>query len=357
MNNVLMEQLSCDLNISKFNVETEEEYGNRLIYSALVAWARVQVLGKSYTDIYYVNEDKLEYHNVDVMHIKSRLSQVAYGMLNAIPHSGKWNKNTGFESCSNSLSSSIVEQLIFCYELSKINNRRLTPSPERVATFTINKLILGGVIWEGINLYSVGMGRWSTESELPINYKYIFDLPTCSAIEYCKTLKKNAAWQVNELDNIYQIFKIGNDNWYSKSWADFNNNKIPKGLSLLKSMEIDGGYFLLKNDDEGILSAKLDKWYYEEKEIYRIMYSLNSYNKTPAIFKAKKYDDYIILKLNSRIPNAEMRILIMSSWPQITYDDSFNRIIPKFLWYDVEKCLNELGVIIKFQNENKEKRL
>ncbi|MBU3191747.1 hypothetical protein K9O30_20515 [Clostridium bowmanii] len=352
MNNVLIEQLSCDLNIIKFKVETEEEYGNRLIYSALVAWARVQVLGKSYTDIYYAKKDELDYHNVDVMHIQSRLSQVAYGMLNAIAHSYKWNKSIDFESCANSISSSVIEQLIFCYELSKVNNRRLTPSPERVATFTKNKLMLGGVRWEGTNLYSVGMGRWSTASEPSINYKCIFNLPTCSAVEYCKKLKKNAEWQENELNNMYQIFKLGNDNWYSKSWVDFNNAKVPRGLSLLKSMEIDGGYFLLKNDDDGILSAKLDKWYYDEKEIYRIMYSLNAYNETPAIFMAEKYNDYILLKLNSLLPNSEMRILIMSSWPQKTYDDSFRRIIPRFLWYDVKKCLNELGIIIKFKNEN-----
>ncbi|MFT5872268.1 MAG: hypothetical protein ACI8WT_001198 [Clostridium sp.] len=354
MSNILIEQLCFDLNISKFNTETEEEYGSRLIYSALVSWARVQVLGKSYTDIYNFNDEELEYHNVDIMHIQSRLAQVAYGMLNAIPHNSKWNKNTDLENCSNELSSSIVNELIFCYELSKLNNRRLTPSPKRIATFTNNQLVLGGTAWEGKNLYSVGIGRWLVASAIPIDYKDIMNLSKYPAIEYCKILKNNAVWQVNELNGIYQIFKLGSNSWYSKSWVDLNSNKIPIGLSLLKNMETDGGYFLVKNDDDGVLSAKLDKWYYDEKEIYRIMYSLNSNNKTPAIFKAENYDDHILLKCESGLPNAEMRILLMSSWPQTTYDDVFRRIIPQFLWGNVEKCLNDLGVTIQFENENKE---
>lgn len=350
MNNLLKQQLSADLNISKFSIETEEEYGNRLIYSALVAWARVQVLGRSYTDINSEADTELDYHNADVMHIQTRLSQVAYGVLNAIPHRSEWIKNSDFEICSNELSNVIVKHLIFCYELSKVNNRRLTTSPIKTINFISNQLLVGGTKWKGEKLYSVGIGRWVTNSVVPVDFQDAFNIPKYSAIEYYKALKTNAIWQENDLDGIYQILKINNAGWYSNTWVDFNKATIPTGVSLLKNMETDGGYFLIKNDVEGILSAKLDKWYYDEKEIYRIIYSLRAFNKTPAIFKAKNNKDHILLHCNSRLPNPEMRILLMSSWPQNVYEDRFKRIIPEFLWDDIEKCLNDLGIIIQFEN-------
>ena len=348
MSDVLRQRISSDLNVSQFECETEEDYGNRLVYSALVAWARVLVLGSSYTDISTENDTLNDYHNVDIMQIQTRLHQVAYGMLSAIKHRNEWIKNYDIETASNELARSIIKQLKFCYELSKLGKRRLIISPQKTAVFHNNQLALGGTGWE--NFYSVGVGRWLSTISPLVDYKDVFGIPACSCIQYYNMLKSNANWMENELNSTYQIFNIGTTGWYSKAWIEFNKSKIPKGVSLLKNMETDGGYFLIKNDADGILSAKLDKWYYDEKEIYRFLYSLNAVNKTPAIFKAKTNYDHILLHCNSSLPNAEMRILCMSSWPFNTYDDIFKRIIPKFLWCDIEKCLNDLGIVVKFEN-------
>lgn len=343
-----MQRISSDLHISRFASETEEDYGNRLIYSALIVWARVQVLGSSYTDICSEDDTLNSYHSIDIMHIQTRLSQVAYGMLSAIKHGSGWIKNDDFETMSNDLAKNIIKQLSFCYELSRLGKRRLTISPPKVAVFQNNQLALGGTGWE--NYYSVGVGRWAKSNSPNVDYKDIFCIPACSSIQYYTMLKNNANWMETELKGTYQIFNIGTTGWYSKAWSEFNKSQIPKSVSLLKSMETDGGYFLIKNDADGILSAKLDKWYCDEKEIYRVLYSLNAVNKTSAIFKAINNHDHILLHCNSILPNAEMRVLCMSSWPFKTYDDTFKRIIPKFLWSDIEKCLNDLGIIIKFEN-------
>jgi len=348
MSDVLRQRISSDLNVNQFECETEEDYGNRLIYSALVAWARVQILGKSYTDISAENEILTDYHNIDIMQIQTRLSQVAYAMVSVIKHKNEWMKNNDLETASNELASSIIEQLILCYELSKLGKRRLTISPPKAAVFHDNQLALGGTGWE--NFYSVGVGRWASTISPLVDYKDVFCIPACSCIQYYNMLINNANWIENELNSTYQIFNIGTTGWYSKAWIEFNKSKIPKGVSILKNMETDGGYFLIKNDAEGILSTRLDNWYFDEKEIYRILYSLNAVNKTPAIFKAKNNDDHILLHCNSSLPNAEMRILWMASWPYNTYDDIFKRIIPKFLWCDIEKCFNDLGIVIKFEN-------
>lgn len=68
MSDILIQQISSDLIINKFEGETALDYGNRLIYSALASWARVQIVGKSYTDLNPLNDIEFNYHNVDIMH-------------------------------------------------------------------------------------------------------------------------------------------------------------------------------------------------------------------------------------------------------------------------------------------------
>ena len=352
MNKNIVRKISSDLNINKYNNESNEEYGNRLIYTALAAWARTLVLGKSYADLddeaRYANAD---YHNVDIMHIQVRLTQIAYGFLMSTLHSKDWFINSRIKDQCSDLASNIVENLIFCYELSKLNDaRRLTNSPIRYANFKNSQLILGGEQWKipGKKVISVGLGRWIQTTKSPENYKEIFDLPNYSFNEYYNTLLKSVFWKESNLNGRYKVFKVGTKFFYYKAWQDLNISKLPQGVSLLKNIEVDGGYILVNKDK--LTTARLDKWYYDENEIYRIMYALDSYNETPAIFKVKAYDDYVILHCHSRLPNPEMRILLMSSWSKRSYYDVFYRIIPKFLWIEIKDMLTSLGIKIEYIN-------
>ena len=354
MNKNIVRKISSDLNINKYNNESNEEYGNRLIYTVLAAWARTLVLGKSYTDLYdEVKYANANYHNVDIMHIQVRLTQIAYGFLMSIPHSKDWFINSSIEDQCSDLASTIIGSLIFCYELSKLNDaRRLTNSPIRYANFKNNQLILGGEQWKisGKNLTFVGLGRWIQTTKLTENYKEIFNIPKYSSDEYYNTLVKSAFWKESDLSSRYKIFQVGTGFFYNRAWRDLNKSKLSQGIFLLKNVEIDGGYILVKKYNNKLYTARLDKWYYDENEIYRIMYALDSYNETPVVFKVKTYDDYVILHCHSRLPNPEMRILLMSSWPNRFYNDIFYRIIPRFLWNDIEDMLVNLGIKIEYIN-------
>ncbi|MCF6465582.1 hypothetical protein [Clostridium sp. Cult2] len=354
MNKNIVRKISSDLNINKYNNESNEEYGNRLIYTAFAAWARTLVLGKSYTDLYYeAKYVNANYHNVDIMHIQVRLTQIAYGFLMSIPHSKDWFINSSIEDQCSDLASTIIENLIFCYELSKLNDsRRLTNSPIRHANFKNNQLVLGGEQWKisGKKLTSVGLGRWIQTVKLTENYKEIFNIPKYSSDEYYNTLVESAFWKESNLNGRYKIFKVGTNFFYYKAWQDLNISKIPQGISLLKNIEVDGGYILVKKNKDAVSTARLDKWYYDENEIYRIMYVLDSYNETPATFQVEIYDNYVILHCHSKLPNPEMRILLMSSWPKRFYNDIFYRIIPRFLWNDIEDMLVNLGIKIEYIN-------
>lgn len=349
----LLKEISSDLNISSYKNEVDSSYRNRVIYSALVAWGRVQVLGKSYTDIYDIEND---YHDVDINHIQSKLTKVSYGLLYRLVRDNKWIKNIeldkAFSQIASEIASEIIEKLTFCYEISElIYKRRRILSPERRALFKKHTLVLGGSIWKDGGMQSVGIGRWESNLSKLCNYKEVFNIPESTKEEYYNSIMDNASWTKYELENTYDIFKANKKERLSKRWVDFDKSNIPNGISLLRNNKTERGYFLIKKDENDILCTKLDEWYKNEYELYRIMYILSWKNKSPIVFEAKNNDDHILLHCNSRLPNPETRILLMSSWPLEEYDNIFKRIIPKFLWEDLLDCFINLGININFTDK------
>ncbi|MBV4436322.1 hypothetical protein [Clostridium tyrobutyricum] len=348
----LVLQISKDLRIYPFDSETDEEYGNRVIYCALAAWTKVQILGNSYTEI--VNETEKEYPYVSQRYVNERLKNVANGLVNAIPHLKEWTEVNDIWSVKKELSNYIIEKLIFCYQINKTCKIQwLTSSPEQIVYFKNNELILGGIDWNS-NLKgdcSIGLGEWrNKKQQCEPNYKKRFNIPECSLEEYYKSLEKNASWQSDELKDNYEYFSGGNGLWHSKAWKKFNKSCIPNGVSLLRRSDQKYNYISLCCYKRGeFFTAKLDEWYYREKEINRIMYVLDYYRGKPTIFEARTNGKVIELYCHSILPDAETRILLMSSWPKRTYDDIYLREIPVCIWKDIEDVLDGLGIQVVFK--------
>lgn len=347
--NDLLQNIAKDLNIYKYENESIEEYGNRIIYCSLSAWAKVQILNSSYIDINKENED---YPCTSQRYITEKLKRVSEGLIKTIPNTDLWIQGRNLTASNKGISQYIIEQLNFCYQLSKIKNQYFTAIPERIIYFSNNELILGGTNWNSKlkNAFSVGVGVWRNKRDNHnSNYKEIFNIPQCSLYEYYKSIEKNTLWKLDELDENYEYFCGGKGLWHNKAWNTFNTKYVPQGISLFRKKDSKSNYGLLYHKENEIFTAKLDEWYILENEIYRIMYALEYYREKPAEFKAKRKGEMIQLHCHSNLPNAENRVLLMASWPQKTYDDIFFRNVPETLWKDVEEVLGGLGIKIIFE--------
>lgn len=349
--NRLINQIAKDLRIYRYENELTEEYGNRLIYSALAAWGRVQILGCSYADL---NEIAMDYPLTSKRYINERLKSVSDGLINTIPNKIEWLEGRKKEEAINiGISKFITEELIFCYQLNKTKRTGwLTALPKRRVKFKNYELLLGGTDWNSNikNACAVGLGIWRKSENNDFNYKEVFNIPDCNLEEYYKSIERNASWKPDKLNCEYEYFTGGYGLWHNnKAWRIFNSNYIPSGISIIRKSNDKHNYSLLYYRNNEIFTAKLDKWYMEENEINRIMFALDYINGKPAEFKAKKNGTNIELHCHSRLPNAENRILLMASWPNRTYDDFYLRNIPDFLWEDVEMVLKGLGINIVFE--------
>ena len=305
------------------------------------------VLGKSYIDIQSLEET--EYPNVDINHIQNRASQVAYGLLQTIPHEDGWVSGIT-EDQSSELTSTIIRNMKFCYEISELNDkRRLTASPRRIASSGKMCLHMGGFDWNNnVNsLYTVGLGRWELNVDLKTNIRTTFSIPNANHETFFTELIKDAIWKEKQLKGNYQIFKTGSKSFYCDAWKEIDNKKIPYGISLLRNIE-EGGFLLVRSEASEMSVSLLDTWYYQEKELFRIMYALDADAKTPAQFIVECKEDYVVLHCHSNLPNAEARLLQLSSWPKRNYSDVYYRIVPISLWKLIKKILENLGIRLVF---------
>lgn len=349
--NELLHQIASDLSIYKFDYESYTDFGDRILYSALATWGKVQVLGTSYANLTDIDK---EYPYTSKRYITEKLKTISEGLIYSIPHNNEWIYSNDNSSIGYDISKFIIEKLLFCYQLSKMNNNKwITATPEKIVYFKNNQLILGGTDWNcnEIAANSVGLGSWQIKDEkCSENYKDIFNIPHCSLKDYYNSIKRNALWQPTDInEEEYEYFSSGTGLWHSKAWKVFNKKYIPEGISVIRNVNQKYNYNLLLNEEGRILTAKLDKWYTSENEIRRIMYALECYRGKPAEFKAKNKGQVIELHCHSPLPDAENRILLMASWPKRNYRDIYVREIPEFLWGDIKYILSNLGIKIIFE--------
>ena len=343
MSNILIDRIAKDLNISRFNNEAIELFGNRIIYSAVAAWIRTALLGKSYSDIELDNDEL----SVDVMHLIQRVKPIATALISTIPHGDKWFLSDELSSMASNCVKIIHLNMVLCNEVAVMNNRRrMSISPEKKLEFGNNSIVLGGVSWQTPDrrISTFGIGRWiKSKSEGLYNLNEELSIPSISALDWLNRLLKDVPWRNKIPEGDFKIFVPRQLKWHKDSWILCNVFDIPQGISLLKNRF--GAYVLVKKTGDIIKTVLLDQWYYKTKEICRIMYAISEKMEEPACFDVKLYDDCVVLHIHSRIPKAEERLILLTSWPHRNISDPFIKVIPMRLWKDVKNVLENLGIV------------
>lgn len=342
MSNILIDSIAKDLNIIRFKNEAIEFFGNRIIYSAVAAWIRTALLGKSYSDI-DLDNDELD---VDVMHLIQRVKPIASALISTIPHSDKWFFSEELSSMASNCVRKILWNMVLCNEVAVMNNRRrMSISPKKKLEFGNNSIVLGGTSWQTSDrkISTFGFGRWiKSKSEGLYKLNDELSIPSISALDWLNRLLKDAPWSNKMPEGDFKLFVPEQTKWHKDSWIICNILDTPQGISLIKNRV--GAYILVKKDGDIIKTVLLDQWYHKTKEICRIMYAISARVGKPSCFEVTLYDDCVFVHIHSRIPKAEERLILLTSWPYKNISDPFIKVIPMILWNDVKNVIENLGI-------------
>lgn len=342
MKDELKNRISQDLKIAKFSNETTMEFNQRLIYSALCMWVKSLIKGNSVNDF----GNNVDETFPDIMYVQMNLAKVAEAYLECFECNYDWfdvENDTDNSIIAGKIAGVVIQDMIRFYEIGEVYGRKLSPVTKKTVAYgeLIRKF---GYSRCGNMDVVIGGSIWSKENDAEENYEEIIPL---GGKEYYKYLEEKLNWTVEKIVGNYELFKVGTVRAYSKAWIPFDINKLKEGISLVKNANtFEPGYFLLSKNVSAIRIVRLDPWYRETNEIYRIMYALNAMNESPAQFRTKEYDDYVVLRYASALPENLNKIVLSLSWPYTTYFDCYSRIIPKTVWGYVKEKIEGLGAII-----------
>ena len=332
----IRKQIANDLNVIKFTDETEQDYNQRIIYSAAAMWIRSLIYSN------YTNDSN--WSNVDILFVQSNLAKIISKYLEIFTVNIDWLESDTKKNTKNiemDIANVIIQEMIDTHCISEVHDRKISPVARNTFMIGNNCLIHGLNIFDR-DIKSVGVSQWKiAEKEKFAIPKKIIDV---KGKDYYEVMESNFEWQETTIDSNFLIFLVGKTRGYSRAWGELEIDTLQNGIFLLKEEHAyTGGYLLLKKNQDKYFVCSLDPWYAETREIYRIMYALNLKNSTPARFRIKEFKEYVILFLPSALPEYENRILLSSSWPYSNYADKFTRIIPIDLWNEIKKMIIEIG--------------
>lgn len=348
MKNELQEKIANDLNIIKFQKETENEFNQRILYSAASMWVKTLIHGNSANDIR--QEKMIKYP--DIMYVQSHLSKVIKAYISCLEVNLDWieYQYSSISEIARDIAGVVIQEMIYTNNIAEINNRKMAMVPFKHYSYDKWFQIRGEINFNH-DLISLGVSQWTQSVTIKnvINEQRVIEV---KGSKYYELMLRNFIWRKASLKSNYYIFKEGSTSAYSKCWIPYIREKVSEGIHVIKEVsEYNGGYVLVKHDGEDIQISELDPWYTESYEIYRILYALNVHNGTRAQFKVKDKGEYKILYFASALPAYENKVILSISWPYSYYADKYVRIIPNSIWSVAERLLSNLGgEIILFKN-------
>lgn len=341
MQNELQIRIAKDLNIFKFNRESENEYNQRIVYSAASMWVRTLIYGNSINDM---RQDRVIVYP-DIMYVQSRLSKVIGAYIKSLKVNLDWieSKYSKTDEIAMDLASCIIQEMLYTNNIAEVCERKISAVPQRYYRYG-EWIQVRGQMNYGQDLLSLGVSQWTQKANRTDTTEEQRVVAT-KACKYYELMNHNFGWENASLTSTYVIFKEGSTRAYSKCWVPYIQEKTSDGIHIIKETnEFNGGYVLVKHTAKDVQMATIDPWYIETREIYRILYALNVNNGTRAQFKVKDEGDCKVLCFASALPDFENRIILSISWPYRDYADKYSRIIPKSMWSIAERILDDLGI-------------
>lgn len=340
MKKKMVEAIQRDMHIFPYNSEPSSHYFGRLVYSALSHWIRFFVMDKT--------SEKTD--SKSKAYILSRGKEILKGFIECLPECAQWISEDG-KAIDDRVLEMVIDvrnKMILGGELVELVTKSNVGLPVGMMQPCVNGIVrLFGEI-SGAKSQTVGIARIMEDIHtgvISIDFSAIIDID-----DYVMNLYKKAKWsKVDDLAN-YEIFNSMSKRAPYQSWEDYLNKSKKFHLVRISLYNDLHEYYLLQFDNGEIYVCKLEALLAEGKEERRIILGLRKMydNQMVAFYEYK--GAVILLRLFCRLPLREERILETYCWPERSFDDKLNYVVPLRVWDEIKRLL-EIGLGIRLKEK------
>ena len=255
MKKELQTRVAKDLNIIKFQNETENEFNQRILYSAASLWVKTLIHGNSLNDI---RQEKIIIYP-DIMYLQSHLSKVMKAYVSCLEMNFDWleYQYNDIDEIGMDIARTVIKEMIYTNNIAEIKSRKMAMVP--LEYYSYNEwLQLRGAMCFDKDLISIGVSQWtqSVPTKNEIKEQRVIEI---KGAKYYDSMLKNFIWKKASLKLNYQIFKEGAVKKYSKCWVPYIREKVSDGIHIIQEIsDFNGGYILVKHDGENVQMSVLD---------------------------------------------------------------------------------------------------
>lgn len=345
LRNDLVNQISKNLRIFKYNDEEESQFLNRLLYSAIAAW----VIQPTRDEDFRYNYNK---KGVSKSYITRKISKIVSEFIAIFP---------SFKVFLDGITEGeFVKEIREFYERAGYIvpvgfDEFVTTSPIKAVRINKSWLLVRND-FESICKKSVGLGLFIEDSsdEKVTSLENLFYLPNLDAQKWTTKYVKNLKW-INsaKIGLDARFFDIRSMKSFSGCWID----KFPENceITLYKTNNWDYGF--ARKNSTGIVGLKIPDWLIGQgnneseklfdNDVRRFMYGLKAMNNNNANAIADKKLGYFELKLFNALPTRELTTLQFLGWRKRGIYDETNYIIPDETFETVKSLLERLSILVE----------
>jgi hypothetical protein len=341
----LIKQISSDLKISKFNDEEQDDYLNRLLYSAIAVWMIQSTGDQSFN----VNYNK---RGVSKSYLTRKISKIVLEYIAIFP---------SFRVFLDGLTEVEFASLLrenyekAGYIVPVGFDEFVIASPTKTAKVNDSWLLIRNN-FKSVATKAIGLGSFlekHSEEEF-CSLHELFYLPKLNAqkwtVEYIKRLK----WvDATKLGMETQFFDAKRMKSFSESWIE----QFPEYCEVTLYRKNNWDYGFAKKNNTDIVGIKIPEWLIGQgnneseklfdNDVRRFMYGLKAINDNRIKSIAYKKTGYFELKLFNALPTRELTALQFLGWRKKGILDEYNYIFPCELFDSVKNLLEKLLIVIE----------
>lgn len=341
----LIDQMAKDLKIYRYNDEEENQYLNRLLYSATAVW----VIQSTRDEDFRFNYNR---KGVSKSYITRKVSKIVSEFIALVP---------SFRIFLDGLTEpKFVSRIREYYEIAGYIvpvgfDEFVTASPLKIARVDRIWLLIRNNL-EQTNTKVIGLGTFCENNDKDEfnSLDQLFYLLNIDAqrwtVEYIKKLKWANASKIGLNANFFDAKSTKN---FSKCWTE----KFPENCQVTLYKTNDWDYGFAKKNNTDIVGLKIPDWLIGtenneseklfDNDVRRFMYGLKAINDNRAKAIVYKKIGYFELKLLNALPTRELITLKFLAWSKKGFSDNFNYIVPNELFETVKNLLEKLSILIE----------
>lgn len=321
--NELIRKMAYDMNLSKSKNESEIEYKYRVVYSAMACWIRM----------FAINRENVQRGNTKIG-IVTQGKRVLEVYLELFPELKPY-----FYTTDDKPISYMRNLLIENGNLMVTNENRIILSEKKYIAYRTFEVCLG-VCYRESNIVLAGLSivRYKTnDGNRCIENLY-------NSKDFLESIFKHRRYaeSINTFEEYFDSnLKVGA---LYKGWT--NKKPIENGFYIARNRNGIGqyDYYLVVIKDSYLGVNCVESSFVEEGNIRRLLYAQRKKVGNPVKYKKINQEEYILLKLYSKLPLYEKLFLQSFAWPMDGIDQEFTWLVPCIVWDDVKEMLDKIGL-------------